>query len=323
MRVVSLLPAATEIVAALGFAESLVGVSHECDYPPEVNTRPRVTHCEIYGKGLPSAEVDHWVNETLSSSGALYTIDEPLLRRLEPDVIVTQQLCDVCAIDYGSVVAIANSLPKKPKIVNLSPSSLADIIDDIRRVAAALGAPERGETLVTSLVNRIEAVKLRASGALSRPRCFHMEWIDPPFCGGHWNPELVEIAGGVDPLGRKGQPSVQTSWARIVEAQPEILVLACCGYDVERILADVRILQTYPHWDALPAIRRNQVYAVNGSAYFSRPGPRVVDSLEILAEIIHPGLFAGYFPKRGIVKVESLHLIASGLGTQAKTCVQA
>lgn len=309
MRVVSLLPAATEIVAALGFGDSLMGVSHECNYPVEVNGKPCVTHCEVYGKDLPSAEVDRWVNQALSSNGTLYTLDEPLLRSLEPDVIVTQQLCDVCAIDYRSVSAIAHSLPSKPELVSLSPSSFADVLDDIRRVAAALGAPERGEALVESLEHRVEAVHSRASRARSRPRCVQLEWIDPLYCSGHWNPELVEIAGGIDPLGRRGKPSVRTAWEKLVEARPEILVLACCGYEIERTLADLRILQSRPSWETLPAVRDDRVYAVNGCAYFSRPGPRVVDSLEILAEIIHPGLFAGHFPDRGIVEVNSSQLI--------------
>ena len=304
MRVVSLLPAATEIVAALGLAESLVGVSHECNYPPEVNRKPRVTRCEIYGKGLSSAAVDSWVNETLVSKKPLYTIDEPLLTRLQPDIIVTQQLCDVCAVDYASVVRIASSLPRKPEIVNLSPAALADIFNDIRRVAAALHVAPRGEALVASLLGRLDAVKSRVSLASSRPRCVQIEWIDPPFCAGHWNPELVEIAGGVDPVGRKGAPSVQIAWERIAEVQPEILVLACCGYEVERTLADVRILQTYPFWDALPAVRNDRVYAVNGSAYFSRPGPRIISSLEILAQIIHPELFRSRFPHRDVAKVK-------------------
>jgi iron complex transport system substrate-binding protein len=311
MRIVSLLPAATEIVAALGFAESLVGVSHECDWPPEVNGKPRVTHCEIYGKGLASAEVDRWVNQALASQGTLYTIDAPLLRSLEPDVIVTQQLCDVCAIDYASVIAIASTLPRRPAIVNLSPTSLADIFEDIRRVAAALEAPGRGESLIASLQSRIEAVRFRASRARSRPRCIHMEWIAPPFCGGHWNPELVELAGGVDPVGRKGAPSTQISWDSVVAARPEVLVLACCGYDVERTLADVGILRTYPAWESLPAVRDGRVYAVNGSAYFSRPGPRVVDSLEILAEIVHPELYPRRLREREIVEVKPAPLIAS------------
>jgi len=305
VRIVSLLPAATEIVAALGFSESLVGVSHECNYPPEVSRKPRVTRCEIYGKGLSSAAVDSWVNTTLASKKPLYTIDEPLLRRLQPDVIVTQQLCDVCAIDYASVAAIARSLPNRPDIVNLAPTTLADIFDDIRRVADALHAALRAEALIASLMQRLEAVKHGASAASSRPRCVQMEWVEPPFCAGHWNPELVEIAGGVDPVGRKGAPSVQIAWERIVEAQPEILVLACCGYEVERTIADVRILQAYPSWESLPAVRHGRVYAVNGCAYFSRPGPRVISSLEILAQIIHPESFPARFPRGDVAKVEA------------------
>lgn len=308
MRIVSLLPAATEIVAALGLTDSLVGVSHECDYPPEVNGKPRVTHCEIHGKGLSSTAVDQWVNQALSSKRALYTIDTTLLRELEPDVIVTQQLCDVCAIDYASVVTIANSLPKKPKIVNLSPSSLTDIFSDIRRVAEALGVAERAQTVVESLAKRVDAVKLSAARAKSKPRCFVMEWIDPPFCAGHWNPELVELAGGVDPLGKKWVPSTRISWEQISVAQPEVVVLACCGYEVERAKLDLQILESNPLWASLSAVHHKRVYVVNGSAYFSRPGPRVVDSLEILAEIIHPHIFAGRFPKREVFKHDPLCL---------------
>jgi iron complex transport system substrate-binding protein len=303
MRVVSLLPAATEIVAALGLADSLVGVSHECDWPPEVNGKPRVTRCEIHGTGLPSAEVDRWVDRALTSSGTLYTIDAGLLRRLEPDVIVTQQLCDVCTIDYASVVSVASALPRPPKIVNLSPSSLADIFDDVRRVADALAVPARGAEVVAALAARVEAVRSRAASARPRPRCIHLEWIAPPFCGGHWNPELVEIAGGLDPVGRKGAPSARIAWEDIVAARPDVLVVACCGYDLERTVADARLLPACPGWDALPAVRHGRVYAVNGSAYFSRPGPRVVDSLEILAHIVHPELFPRRFP-HAVAKLE-------------------
>lgn len=307
MRIVSLLPAATEIVAALGLTDSLVGVSHECDYPPEVNAKPRVTHCEVYGKGLPSAAVDQWVNQSLSANNALYSLDTNLLRELEPDVIVTQRLCDVCAIDYASVVTIANSLPKKPKIVNLGPSSLADILSDIRCVGEALGVVERAETVVEVLAKRINAVKRAATKATSRPRCFLMEWIDPPFCAGHWNPELVELAGGVDPLGKKWIPSTRVSWEQINDAKPEIVVLACCGYEVIRTTSDLPIVEGNPVWESLPAVRHNRIYVVNGSAYFSRPGPRVVDSLEILAEIIHPEIFSGCFPGRGVVRIDQLN----------------
>lgn len=306
MRIVSLLPAATEIVGALGLIDSLVGVSHECDYPPAANEKPRVTRCALHEAGLSSAEVDRWVRETLAATGSLYTMDEPLLRRLEPDLILTQRLCDVCAVGYGSVAALAVTLPGPPRVVNLEPSCLADIFDDIRRVAAALGVLKRAEAVVASLARRVEAVRSRAAQAARRPRCFLMEWIDPPFCSGHWGPELVELAGGVDPLGRKGKDSMRIRWENVLEAEPEVLVLACCGYTVQRTLQDLAILQRSPGWASLPAVRGGQVYAVNGSAYFSRPGPRVVDSLEVLAEILHPELFAGCFPDRGVRQLRGI-----------------
>ena len=303
MRTVSLLPAATEIVGALGLMDSLVGVSHECDYPPEANEKPRVTHCDIHGAGLPSRQVDRWVTETLASKGTLYSMDEELLRTLCPDVILTQRLCDVCAVGYGSVTALAHTLPGPPRVVNLEPTCLGDILEDIRNVAACLGVPKRGEDVVAQLTERVDAVRSRAALASRRPRCFLMEWIDPPYCAGHWNPELVEIAGGEEPLGRKGEDSTRIPWDLVLEAQPEVLVLACCGYGVERTLKDLPILEAFPDWKGLPAVREGQVYAVDGCAYFSRPGPRVVDSLEILAELLHPELFRSRFPDRGTRRI--------------------
>lgn len=306
MRIVSLLPAATEIVGILGQLNSLVGVSHECDFPLEVNDKPRVTFCPIHGAALPSAEVDRWVRETLASTGTLYRMDEPLLRKLEADVILTQRLCDVCAVDYGSVAAFAATLPGPPHVVNLEPSSLADIFEDIQHVAQMLKVPERGDQVVQGLRKRMDAVQARLNQSSHGPRCFLMEWIDPPFCSGHWGPELVELAGGTDPLGLKGRDSCRIPWKRVLEAQPEIIVVACCGYSVPRTLEDLPILQGYPGYAELPAARNGRVYIVDGSAYFSRPGPRIVDSLEILAEIIHPEVFRGAFPDRGVMCIDSV-----------------
>lgn len=300
MRIISLLPAATEIVSALGQLDHLVGVSHECDYPAGVGHLPRVTRCEIHGAGLSSAEIDRWVSETLAATGTLYHLDEPLLRELQPDVILTQRLCDVCAVDYGSVAALAATLPGQPQVVNLEPSSLADILENIRSVAAALEVPERGEAVVAELSARVAAVRSRLNGQTHRPACFLMEWIDPPFCSGHWGPELVELAGGHDPLGRRGEDSVRVTWENIVAARPEVMLIACCGYRTERTLADLPLLRQYADWSDLPAVRAGRVHVADGSAYFSRPGPRIIDSLEILAEVIHPELFAGRFPDRGV-----------------------
>lgn len=305
MKVVSLLPAATEIVAALGQVDSLVGVSHECDYPPQVSRKPRVTHCPIHEAGLPSSEVDRWVRETLSSTGTLYTLEEQLLRKLQPDVILTQRLCDVCAVDYGSVSAFAKTLPGPPRVVNLEPSSLGDIFQDVRHVAEALDVPDAADSVIAGFQRRVDDVRAKAARAEKKPSCFLMEWIEPPFCAGHWGPELVEIAGGYDPLGRRGQDSTRIEWQRVLEAQPEIIVLACCGYKPERTCRDLPILFGFPEWNRLPAAQNGHVYIVDGSTYFSRPGPRVVDSLEILAEIIHPELFAGQFPDRGVIRIQS------------------
>jgi iron complex transport system substrate-binding protein len=298
VRIVSLLPAATEIAAALGLMDQVVGVSHECNFPEEANLRPWVTHCPVHNAGLTSAEVDQWVRQALRNNGTIYTIDEPLLRELHPDVILTQKLCDVCAVGYGTVARLAKTLPGSPRVVNLEPTSLADIFDDILRVGEACGVSERARGVIARLSERVEAVRCRADRISHRPRCFLMEWVDPPFCSGHWGPELVEIAGGHDLLGRRHQPSAQIDWQEVADARPEIMVLALCGYDINRARRDYELLRSIPDFDSLPAARGGKIYLVDASAYFARPGPRIVDSLQILAGILHPREFAE-FASRG------------------------
>jgi len=290
-RIVSLLPAATEIAATLGLMDQVIGVSHECDFPAEANRRPRVTRCPVHNAGLTSREMDEWVRRALRENGTIYSIDEPLLRSLRPDVILTQKLCDVCAVGYGTVARLAETLSGPPRVINLEPSSLSDIFDDIRLVAEVCGVPDRANKVITQLFDRIEAVRCRANTLVHRPRCFLMEWVDPPFCSGHWGPELVEIAGGYDPLGRKQQPSVQIEWQQVLDARPEFIVLALCGYGINRARSDYEILRRFPDFDSLPAARQGQIYLVDASAYFARPGPRIVDSAEILAGILHPEEF--------------------------------
>lgn len=290
-RIVSLLPAATEIAAALGLIDNVVGVSHECDFPKEANTRPRVTRCPVHDSGLTSREVDAWVRRALRENGTIYTIDEQLMRELRPDVILTQKLCDVCAVGYGTVARLAETLPGPPEVVNLEPTSLSDIFDDIHHVAKACGVAARGDKLVAQLSARVEAVRRRTAQIPDRPRCFLMEWVDPVFCSGHWGPELVEIAGGLDPLGRKHQPSVEVRWETVLDARPEIIVLALCGYNVDGARHDYQLLRRFPGFDSLPAAQNARICVVDANAYFARPGPRIVDSLEILAGIIHPDQF--------------------------------
>ncbi len=296
-RVVSLLPAATEVAAALQLMDQVVGVSHECDFPAEAKERPRVTRCALHSAELASRDVDEWVRRALHDNGSIYTIDEPLLRKLQPDVILTQKLCDVCAVGYGTVAKLAQTLPGPPKVLNLEPSSLIDIFDDIWRVADACNARERAEKLIENLFERVENVRERAATIPDRPRCFLMEWVDPPFCSGHWGPELVEIAGGRDSLGRKYQSSAQIEWEQVLDARPEIIVLALCGYDIERARRDYELLRRFPGFGSISAVRSGQLYAVNASAYFARPGPRIVDSLEILAGILHPTEFPEFISR--------------------------
>jgi iron complex transport system substrate-binding protein len=290
MRVVSLLPAATEIIASLGMLDALVAVSHECDFPPGVAAKPRATRCEIHGNALASSDTDAWVRRQLAERGTLYTLDETLLRRLDPTVIVTQRLCDVCAVEYETVTAFARTLPSRPEVVNLEPERLADVLDDVRRVGRALGVTDRAETVVAALEARMAALRARVAGRVP-PRCALLEWVDPPYRGGHWMPELVELAGATDLLGRVGEKAVATDWETVRTAEPELLILACCGYDVPRTLADLPLLEAVPGWRDIPAVRAGRVWAVNGSAYFSRPGPRLVDSAELLAALAHPNRF--------------------------------
>ncbi|MGE5209212.1 MAG: cobalamin-binding protein [Alphaproteobacteria bacterium] len=294
MRIISLLPAATEIVGALGLMEEVVGVSHECDSPEEANDRPRVTHFAINNAGLTSHEVDEWVRRSLRESGTIYAIDEPLLRELRPDVILTQKLCDVCAVGYGTVAKLAETLPGPPRVLNLEPSGLSDIFEDIRHVAETCDVPKRGEKLIVNLSERVDNVRDRAARISERRRCFLMEWVDPPFCSGHWGPELVEIAGGYDPLGQKYQPSEELDWQQVLDTRPELIVLALCGYNVGRARRDYELLRKFPRFDSIPAVRNGEIFLANASAYFSRPGPRIVDSLEILAGILHPDEFSEF-----------------------------
>jgi iron complex transport system substrate-binding protein len=304
MRIVSLLPSATEIVCALGLEDRLVGVTHECDFPESVRRLPKVTRTLIPADA-PSAEIDRLVRERLRTDGALYALDLPTLEELRPDLIVTQTLCDVCAVAEEEVRAAACALPGSPRVVNLEPETLSELFAAIRQVAEAAGVERRGDEVVRRLTTRIEAVAARAAGRRHRPRVALLEWLDPPFSCGHWNPELVRLAGGVEGLGRTGRPSRTLRWEEVVAWRPEVVVIACCGFGIERTLQDAPQLRSVPGWQDLPAVRSGRVYVADGSHYFSRPGPRLVDSLEILAHALDPevhgppaGLDAGALRER-------------------------
>ena len=286
MRIVSLLPSATETICALGLEDQLVGVTHECDYPRSVLDLPKVTRTLIPVEAS-SVEIDHRVRDRLETSRALYSLDMEALEELRPDLIVTQALCDVCAVAEEEVRAAACALPGRPDVINLEPMTLTEVFAAVRQVATATGTSRQADEVIERLTARVLAVEARSAG-LSRPRVALLEWLDPPFSCGHWSPELVRLAGGVEGLGREGQPSRTLSWEEVLRWRPEVVLIACCGFNVERTLRDLPLLSRVPRWRELPAARSDRVYVADGSQYFSRPGPRLVDSLEILAHALHP-----------------------------------
>jgi len=289
MRIVSLLPSATEIICALGLEDQLVGVTHECDFPASVRQLPKVTHTLIPAEA-PSGEIDLLVRKRLQADRALYTLDLPVLKALQPDLIVTQALCDVCAVAETEVRAAACTLPGSPRVINLEPETLSAVLASMRQVASSAGVDRYAEEVIAALTARVEAVAARTASLRHRPHVLLLEWLQPPFSCGHWSPELVRLAGGLEGLGREGRPSRTLHWDEIMAWQPEVVVIACCGFSVERTLHDLPPLEAVPGWQDLPAVRAGRVYVTDGSHYFSRPGPRLVDSLEILAHTLHPEL---------------------------------
>ena len=290
MKIVSLLPSATEILAALGLVDQLEAVTHECDYPASIAGKPVITRSRLEA-GMKSGDIDQAVRSQLDADAhSLYTIDRTLLAEIAPDLIVTQQLCEVCAVAYDEVLEAVAALPHPPQVLNLEPMSLGDVLSDILRVGEATAAMAQARRLVASLEERIDSVRQRAGKVASRPRVAFLEWIDPLFCGGHWNPELVAMAGGTDPLGRLHQPSVRVEWEAVRDMQPDVMVISCCGFDTRRAREDLPILEAQRGWHELPCVRSGRVHVVDGTSYFSRPGPRLVDSLELLAEYLHPDM---------------------------------
>mgnify|MGYP001105167351 CR=1 FL=1 len=289
MKIVSLLPSATEIICGIGLREQLVGVTHECDYPSDVVGLPVVTHSRI-PKGLPSHEIDAIVRGQLETDNALYSLEEGVLSSLAPDLIVTQSLCDVCAVSADEVNTVACQLPKSARVINLEPTCLNDVLDTILVVGAAAERPVEAQAYYDSLLQRVEHVVRRTEkiDRESRPKVAILEWLDPLFDGGHWYPELIEMAGGTPCFGHRDKPSCSRSWEDLVEAQPDVILVSLCGFDLERTAQDIPLLTNRPGFSTLPAALNGQTYMVDGNSYFSRPGPRLVCSLEILANLLHP-----------------------------------
>lgn len=291
MRIVSLLPAATEMVCGLGLINHLVGISHECEYPDAVQKLPRVTATKIRANAS-SRNIDTQVREQLQSQASLYSLDIDTLKQLQPDLIVTQTLCNVCAVSDNEIQSLLKQLDHQPKIVNLAPTRLTDIFDGIHMIANAAGIAEQGERYVNELLARVQSVARKTENLANRPRVLLLEWLEPLFCAGHWSPELVRIAGGDEAIGIVGQTSHTISWDDVHACDPDVLIIACCGFDIARTRKELLTLDSLHNFSALSCTQNRRSYIVDGNAYFNRPGPRLVDAIELLAHLFHPDVLS-------------------------------
>lgn len=286
-RIISLLPSATEIVAALGFGDHLVGRSHECDFPPGVEKLPACSSTKVPVEGT-SGEIDARVKEIVAEGLSVYRVDVERLRELRPDLILTQTQCAVCAVTPRDLEqALRTWTGAQPAVVSLEPNNLTDVWNDIRRVSQALGVPSRAEELIDSLCKRLDAIRDQARG-LSRPSVAAIEWLEPLMAGGNWMPELIEIAGGRSLFARAGEHSDWLEWTTLIEADPEVILLLPCGFKIAQTIRDLTLLTENPAWPNLGAVKEGRVYLIDGHHFFNRPGPRLVESAEIVAEILHP-----------------------------------
>jgi iron complex transport system substrate-binding protein len=287
MRVISLVPNGTEILFAVGAGDLVVGVSHECDYPPEARTRPILTGSALT-PGMSAAEVDAAVSSQVGSGLSLYTLDEARIEELAPDVIVTQQLCPVCAVSTEQVNGAVRPLPRCPELVSLDPQTIGQVFADIRRVGEVTGRTAAAEALLASLEQRLAAVRAAVAGH-PRPRVLALEWLDPPFAGGHWVPEMIGLAGGEDVIARPGDHSARLTWEQVAAADPDVIVVMPCGFDEAGAREQIATIADRPEWSSLRAVREGRIYPVDANGCFSRPGPRLVDGVERLAAILHGG----------------------------------
>jgi iron complex transport system substrate-binding protein len=290
MKIASLLPSATEIVCALGLETSLVGITHECDFPASVMSRPHMTASRISHETMTSLEIDHAVRSQLDGHGSIYDLDEKLLSETQPDLILTQELCDVCAVSYKTVEKAARIYAADATVVSLEPHTLEDIFANIKTVGQLTGTEAKAGELVDNLRQRVEAVRAKTSQA-ARPKVFMLEWLEPPFAPGHWVPEQVAAAGGECLLGEPGKPSITINYQQIYEAQPDIIVLIPCGYYAADTCRQLQSTFFPSNWREIPAVMNDNIWALDATSYFSRPAPRVVDGIEILGKIFHAEIF--------------------------------
>jgi len=302
MRICSLLPSATEILYAIGLGDSVLGVSHECDFPPQAAQKPALLRPRIDPQE-PSAEIDRQVSEIITRGESIYAVDAELLGSLSPDLILTQDLCHVCAASPDDLATALTRFRKQPQVLSLTPRSLAEVWGDIRRVGAATGCVRQADTVAAALEKRVASVEAAVARASVRPRVLCLEWLDPCYVGGHWIPEMVFKAGGQDVLGRLRESSFRVTAETIAESLAEVIVVMPCGYGVARVAAEFSKVQFPSGWQTLPAVKERRIFAVDANSYFSRPGPRLADGVAILAHLFHPELFSSGFPLGSFLRV--------------------
>jgi iron complex transport system substrate-binding protein len=302
MRIVSLLPSATEILYALGLGGSVVGVTHECDLPPEAAQKPVLIKSRVDPHAAP-AEIDRQVGELVGRGESIYAVDADLLASLQPDLIVTQDLCHVCAASPGDLATALTRFPRPPRVLALTPHSLGDVWQDISSVGQATDAEAAAASLIADLRCRVSLVASRVSNVAHRPRVLCLEWLDPFYVAGHWVPEMVATAGGADVLGSKGESSFQVSAEQIARTNAEIILIMTCGYNAAKNATQFKAMRVPEAWRSLPAWRERRIFALDANSYTSRPGPRLADGLEIFAQIFHPYLFSAELPVGAYLKL--------------------
>ncbi|MEW6544398.1 MAG: cobalamin-binding protein [Nitrospirota bacterium] len=308
MRICSLLPGATEVVAALDLADDLVGISHECDFPPAIRNKPVLVRAVVEGDRATSADIHRQVAASLGSNRRLYELDEPAFRRAKPELVITQNLCHVCAVTPDQLQQAIAALPAPPSLLTLNPTRLDDVLADIERIGSATGKLSEAKAWTAALRKRLDDLRAPVADRRNRPRVACLEWLDPLYTAGHWVPEMVEWAGGTEVLASAGGPSRPITWDQVRSAEPDVLVLMPCGFPIDRTLRELERLApeaSWPGWESLPAVRHDRVFVVDGPSYFNRPGPRLVEGVAILATAIHPEVFGSDLPS-GIQRMSRL-----------------
>lgn len=314
MRICSLLPSTTEILCELGLMESIVGITHECDYPPGISEKPRIVMSNMDHRSLKSSQIDDIVSRNRKEGKSTYIVDREKLKEAKPDVIITQGLCDVCAVSGDMIEDAVSTLGYKPEIISLEPSDIGQILDTIKTLGEVTGQEQNSIAIVDELERRIDRVRESLSNERDRPRVFCLEWLEPPYVAGHWVPQMVEYAGGINGLSDTGEPSKKVSWDEIADFAPNKMIVMPCGFNINDTLDELDTVLSNNTWHMMPASRKGEVYIVDANSYFSRPGPRIVDGIEILAGIIHPEIFKYTPPADSVMNLRNYMHLQSFLG---------